>query len=71
MQISFLSVIGLMLVTLNANGIVNLPWWMVFSPVIGDVILAMIKSIEKQAEEDAIADALINVIKQYEGDDLK
>lgn len=72
MNPTFLSVIGLALIILNANGIINVDWWITFAPIIVDVILSMLKAIERQASRDAFIDALQKAYETMnEEDDLK
>lgn len=72
MNPTFLSVIGLALIILNANGIISVDWWITFAPIIVDVILSMLKAIERQASRDAFIDALQKAYEiMDEEDDLK
>ena len=72
MQITFLSVIGLLLTILNANDVIRIDWWICFAPIIVDVILSMLKAIERKASRDAYIDALLKAMGQLnEEDDLK
>ena len=64
MQITMLSVAAIILTILKCHNMINLEWWMVFSPAVVDLIIGFFRYLEKKGYEEAFLEALTNELEE-------